>query len=99
MRLIGRQPSRMYASVLAGGFLMAACTAGEGPSGRVAYYRTHPAEWERAVWICTNHGSAFVSTIGCANALALLDEADIRRARGGVSAASFSHSSRSVARN
>lgn len=99
MRLIGRQLSRKYSSAFASGFLVAACTAGEGPSGSVAYYRTHPAEWERAVWICTNDGSEFVSTIGCANALALLDEADIRRARVGVSAASSFHSSQSVARN
>ena len=40
---------------VAGILVAVACTQeAEGPVQSVAYYRSHPAEWERRVWVCTN---------------------------------------------
>ena len=99
MRWIRRRHPATYALALANAVFLAACTGKDCPSGSVAYYRTHPAEWERAVWVCTNDDSAFVSTIGCVNVLAVLNEASVGKARGGLPEASASSSSQSVARN
>jgi hypothetical protein len=54
-----------------------ACTQdAEGPVQSVAYYRSHPAEWERRVWVCTNVPTSLQYTPECANALLALPRAD-----------------------
>jgi hypothetical protein len=95
---MSRQLSRTYLLALAGGVVAAACSKEELPSGSVAYYRSHPAEWERALWVCTNDGSTLEHTIGCANALRLLDESRVAAARQPVMV-SWPHSRASVARD
>jgi hypothetical protein len=54
-----------------------ACTPeAEGPVQSVAYYRSHPAEWERRVWVCTNEPGTLEHTPECAHALLALPRAD-----------------------
>jgi hypothetical protein len=59
----------------------------EGPVQSVAYYRSHPAEWERRVWVCTNEPGDFEYTPECAHALLALRRADmpLRRSDAGSS--------------
>jgi hypothetical protein len=70
-----------------------ACTQeAEGPVQSVAYYRNHPAEWERRVWLCTNEPGNLEHTPECANALLALRRADeplLRSAVGSSSVASL----------
>ena len=47
----------------------------EGPVQSVAYYWSHPAEWERRVWVCTNEPGTLEHTPECANALLALRRA------------------------
>lgn len=98
MILIRRNFSGACALALACGGFAAACTQDEGSITSVAYYRSHPREWERAVWVCTNDGNALEHTLGCANALQALREADVGERRKGISV-SASDSPRSMVGN
>lgn len=62
----------------------------EGPVRGVAHYHSHPAEWERRVWVCTNERATLEHTPYCANALLALRRADepLRRTDAGSSVAS-----------
>jgi hypothetical protein len=54
-----------------------ACTQeSESPVQSVAYYRSHPAEWERRVWVCTNEPGNLEHAPECASALLALRRAD-----------------------
>jgi hypothetical protein len=56
----------------------ASCTQdAEGPVQSVAYYRSHPAEWERRVWVCTNEPGNLEHTPECTNALLALQRGDM----------------------
>jgi hypothetical protein len=62
---------------VAGILVAVACTPEtEGPVQSVAYYRSHPAEWERRVWVCTNEPGTLEHTPECAHALLALPRAD-----------------------
>lgn len=54
----------------AGYGLVAAC--GEDAAPSVDYYRRHPAQWEREVWICTNEPAIHEHIRACASALEAL---------------------------
>jgi hypothetical protein len=71
---------------VAGILVAVACAPeAEGPVQSVAYYRSHRAEWERRVWVCTNETGALAYTPECANALLALRRADepLRRSDAG----------------
>jgi hypothetical protein len=53
----------------------------EVPVQSVAYYRSHPAQWERRVWVCTNEPGTLEHTPECANALLALQRGDVPRRR------------------
>jgi hypothetical protein len=67
---------------VAGILVAVACTQeGEGPVQSVAYYRSHPAEWERRVWVCTNEPGTLEHTPECANALLALQPGGVPQRR------------------
>ena len=70
-------PSMCVPLAVAGILVAVACTQdAEGPIQSVAYYRNHPAEWERRVWVCTNEPGNLEHTPECAIALLALPRAD-----------------------
>ena len=83
-KLLGMCVPLAFAGILAA----VACTQdAEGPVQSVVYYRSHPAEWERRVWVCTNESGNLEHRPECKNALLALSRADepLRRSDAGSS--------------
>jgi hypothetical protein len=58
--------------VPAASMLLIACGQDFGRAPSIEYYRSHPAEWERAVWVCTNEPATLEHTPACVTALEAL---------------------------
>jgi hypothetical protein len=66
-----RNPA-IRALALAAPALVAACGQSPASAPSLEYYRTHPAEWERAIWLCTNEPPTLEDSHACVIALQLL---------------------------